>query len=235
MSESLHVKLRVTAQRRVNIDASFEVNSGVTALFGASGVGKTTVLLAIAGLFKPDSGLITLGSSVLLDSEMRVNLRPEQRRTALVFQSLALFPHMTVLENVSYGLSRALSRTARQERAQAWLGRMHVGHLAGRKPATLSGGEGQRAALARALASEPRALLLDEPFSAMDEELRVELGEELREVISEVSIPALLVTHDRRDAARLADRVLVMADGKVKMGTLESSLYGGSQRASHTG
>ncbi len=215
MSEVLTVRLRVAAQRRVSIDASFEVSSGVTVLFGPSGVGKSTLLLAIAGLFRPDAGRIALGQRVLFDAEARVSLRPEERRTALVFQSLALFPHMSVLDNVSYGLKRGLSRKARVERAEAWLLRMRVAHLAARKPGTLSGGEGQRVALARALASEPDLLLLDEPFSAMDEVLRMQLGQELRDVLAEASIPALLVTHDRRDAARLADRILVMSQGKV--------------------
>lgn len=223
MSDVLRVKVSVAAQRRVAIDVSFEVSSGMTALFGPSGVGKTTLLLAIAGLFRPDAGRIALGEQVLFDSEGGVWLPPERRRTALVFQSLALFPHLSVLDNVRYGLSRALSSQARMERAHRWLTRMHVPHLAARVPATLSGGEAQRVALARALASEPRVLLLDEPFSAMDEELRIHLGEELREVLSEVAIPALLVTHDKRDASRLADRVLRMEQGRVLSGDLQQS------------
>ena len=221
MSEVLTVRLRVAAERRIGIDASFEVSSGVTVLFGPSGVGKTTLLLAIAGLFRPDAGSIVLGERVLFDSAQKLSLRPEQRRVALVFQSLSLFPHMSVLDNVGYGLSRALSARVRAERAYAWLVRMRVSHLAERKPLTLSGGEGQRVALARALASEPRALLLDEPFSALDEELRLRLGQELREVLSEVAIPVLLVTHDKGDAARLADRVLLMAQGHVEPGLLQ--------------
>ncbi len=224
MSELLSVRLRVAAQRRVAIDASFELGSGITVLFGPSGVGKTTLLLAIAGLFLPDSGRITLGEHVLFDSERRVDLPPEARRTALVFQSLALFPHLSVLANVAYGLPRSMSQAERTDCAQHWLTRMRVGGLTNRKPLTLSGGEAQRVALARALASEPRVLLLDEPFSAIDEALRLQLGAELRELLAQISIPTLLVTHDSRDAARLSDRVLMMASGSVRAGALPANL-----------
>lgn len=215
MSEGLEVALRVSSQRRVHIDAAFRLGREVTVLFGPSGVGKTTLLLAVAGLFRADGGCIKLGDRTLFDSNAQVDLAPEARRIALVFQSLSLFPHMNALDNVAYGLPRSLSREERRVRAHGWLERMHVPQVAERKPATFSGGEGQRVALARALACEPQALLLDEPFSAMDEALRVELARELRTVLAEVSIPTLLVTHDERDAARLADRTLSMRDGQV--------------------
>lgn len=215
MSSALTVDLKVDKQRRVHIDAQFELAREVTVLFGPSGVGKTTLLLSIAGLFRADAGRVLLSERVLFDAKAGIDLAPEARRIALVFQSLSLFPHMSALDNVAYGLSRSLSREERSVRARAWLDRMHVVHLASRKPATFSGGEGQRVALARALACEPQALLLDEPFSAMDEALRVELSKELRSVLAQVSIPTLLVTHDERDAARLADRTLVMREGKV--------------------
>ncbi len=216
MSDSLSIKLRVSARRRVDLDVALEVGPGITALCGPSGAGKTTLLLAIAGLFQPDSGRITLGERVLFDHEARIDLPPEARRAALVFQSLALFPHLTALDNAAYGLPRTLPSAIRKERARGWLQRMHVAPLADRKPGALSGGEAQRVALARALAMEPRVLLLDEPFSALDEDLRRELGDELRALIAELSIPALFVTHDRNEAARLAGQTLRLRAGSIE-------------------
>jgi len=215
MSECLSVRFRVSAARRVDLDVALELGPGITALCGPSGVGKTTLLLAVAGLFQPDSGRITLGERVLFDGETRIDLPPEARRTALMFQSLALFPHLTALQNAAYGLPRSLPPMAAKQRARDWLERMRVLHVADRKPRTLSGGEAQRVALARALAMEPKALLLDEPFTALDEDLRRDLGNDLRALVSELSIPALLVTHDRTEAARLADRVLRLRAGRV--------------------
>ena len=219
MSDALEVRVKVSAARRVHIDVDFEIAPGVTALFGASGVGKSTLLLVLAGLFQPDAGRIRLGQRVLFDTQARVNMPPERRRTALVFQSLALFPHLTVLENAAYGIPRDVSSAERLQRAKGWLARMRVEHVAERKPPTLSGGEAQRVALARALASEPRALLLDEPLSALDEALSARLGEELRELTRELALPTLLVTHDRSDAQLLAARALVMREGRVEPAT----------------
>lgn len=216
MSECLSVHFCVSAARRVDLDVALELGPGMTALCGPSGVGKTTLLLAVAGLFQPDSGRITLGERVLFDREARVDLPPEARRTAVMFQSLALFPHLTALQNAAYGLPRSLPPVTVKKRASDWLERMRVLHVADRKPRTLSGGEAQRVALARALAMEPRALLLDEPFTALDEDLRRELGSDLRALVSELSIPALLVTHDRSEAVRLADRVLRLRAGRVE-------------------
>jgi len=216
MSECLSVRVRVSAARRVDLDVTLELGPGITALCGPSGVGKTTLLLAVAGLFQPDSGRITLGEQILFDREARIDRPPEVRRTALMFQSLALFPHLTALQNAAYGLPRSLPSTTAKQRARGWLERMRVLHVADRKPRTLSGGEAQRVALARALAMEPKALLLDEPFTALDEDLRRDLGNDLRALVSELSIPALLVTHDRTEAERLADRILRLRAGRVE-------------------
>jgi molybdate transport system ATP-binding protein len=209
---ALHVDVRVRpgGKRGPLITARFDVEPGISALFGPSGSGKTTAMLAVAGLLTPLAGRIALGETVLFDSNRAIDLRPDARRVALVFQSLALFPHMSALDNVRYGLPRAIVSSERDARARLWLERMHVAHVAERRPRTLSGGEAQRVALARALASEPRALLLDEPFSAIDDELRVELGRELNAVLAERPIPTVLVTHDRGDARRLAQRTLAL-------------------------
>jgi molybdate transport system ATP-binding protein len=214
---ALHVDVRAqpAIRRGPLIAASFSAPPGITALFGPSGAGKTTALLAIAGLIKPNAGRVALGERVLFDAAAGVDVRPEARRVALVFQSLALFPHMSAVANVAYALPRALPRVERESRARAWLERMHVAHVAERRPSTFSGGEAQRVALARALASEPAALLLDEPFSALDDALRIELGRELSLLLRERPIPTLLVTHDRGDAQRLAERVITLAGGSA--------------------
>lgn len=200
------------------LDVDFSVGEGITAVMGRSGAGKTTLLATIAGLAKASSGRIALGGVVLFDSERQWHVPAYQRRVALVFQSLALFPHLSVWQNVAYGLP-ARQKHERRARSLTWLARARVEHLADRPPSTLSGGEAQRAALARALASEPRALLLDEPFSALDKELRRELGAELRAWVEDLGLPTLLVTHDREDATSLASRVLVLEAGRFVDGT----------------
>jgi molybdate transport system ATP-binding protein len=200
---------------RPRLDARFDVPPGVTLLLGPSGAGKTSCLLAIAGLVRPDRGRIVLGSEPFFDSRARLFVPAPRRRVGLVFQSLALFPHMTVAENVAYGVPRGLSRRERGERVARWLGRMRIDHHADRRPALLSGGEAQRAALARALASEPRLLLLDEPFSALDASLREELGREVSDLVDDLELPVLLVTHNHDDARRLGARAVVLREGRV--------------------
>jgi molybdate transport system ATP-binding protein len=196
------------------LDVDLRLGDGITAITGHSGAGKSTLLAAIAGLVRPSEGRIVLDGTVLFDGASRVSTPPHARRVALVFQSLALFPHLRAWENVAYGLPRARTGDRRQ-RALVWLARARVDHVADRRPATLSGGEAQRVALARALASEPRLLLLDEPFSALDATLREQLGTELRALVESVGIPALLVTHERADAARLAGQTIVLEHGRV--------------------
>jgi molybdate transport system ATP-binding protein len=218
-SDTLRVDVRVDAADRgaPRVDACFDVPPGITLLSGPSGAGKSTCLVAIAGLLRANRGRIVLGERVLTDVERSVHVPPQQRRIALVFQSLALFPHMSALQNVAYGLPRGpgATRAERREQAARWLERMRVGHVAERRPTTLSGGEAQRVALARALASEPRALLLDEPFSALDPELRAQLSSEVHALITSLAIPAILVTHDPNDAASLAVPRITLQAGKI--------------------
>jgi molybdate transport system ATP-binding protein len=208
------VRVEGESKERPRLDVDLAFGAGITAVMGASGAGKTTLLTSIAGLVAPTVGRITLDGVELFNSDTRTFMPPHRRRTALVFQSLALFPHYSAWENVAYGLP-AMPRAARRTRALAWLARARVGHLADRSPTSLSGGEAQRVALARALASEPRALLLDEPFSALDRKLRQELGTELTRLVEEVGIPAVLVTHHNQDAAELGVRVLVLERGRL--------------------
>jgi ABC-type sulfate/molybdate transport systems ATPase subunit len=161
----------------------------------------------VAGLARPAEGRIRLGEHVLFDSARRVDVRPEERRVGFVFQDYALFPHMTVEQNVAYG-GRA--------RAGQLLDRFRIAHLAKARPWELSGGERQRVGLARALAREPGVLLLDEPLSALDPHTRAALRVELREILDGLDLPVLLVTHDFQDAAMLADRVAALVEGRVR-------------------
>ncbi|HEX3851859.1 MAG TPA: ATP-binding cassette domain-containing protein [Polyangiaceae bacterium] len=207
---------RVTSRPSFSLDVSLDFGPGLSVLFGPSGSGKTTILSALAGLLRPDSGLVTLGGKVLFDAAAGIALAPNERRVALVFQSLALFPQLDALGNVAYGVPRGSSKVERLARAGEWLTRMRVAHLARRYPNSFSGGEAQRVALARALASEPRALLLDEPFSSLDQGLARELSAELAEYVSTVSLPVVLVTHDRAVARQLGRELTLLRAGRVE-------------------
>jgi molybdate transport system ATP-binding protein len=197
------------------VRARFEAPPGITVLFGASGCGKTTVLEAIAGVRRPAGGRITLGEATWFDAAAGVHLAPQHRGVSLVFQSLALFPHMTAIDNVAFGVDRRVSRAQRASRARQMLERINASHLAHRRPATFSGGEAQRVALARAFAREPKLLLLDEPLSALDLPLRARLAQDVRRFVDEHRIPAIYVTHDIGEAMTLADHAVVMEGGRV--------------------
>jgi molybdate transport system ATP-binding protein len=213
---SLSLRVEGATSSKPRLDASFSLGEGVSVLFGPSGAGKSTCLAAIAGLVRPSRGHLRLGDVTLFDSERGIDVPTWRRHVGLVFQSLALFPHLNAASNVAYGMPRSIPQRDRHGRAHGWLARLKVAHVADRRPSTLSGGESQRVALARALASEPRLLLLDEPFSALDVELRTELGAEVVRVTSELSIPTLLVTHDKEDARRLGARIVLLRDGRVE-------------------
>jgi molybdate transport system ATP-binding protein len=213
----LEVQLKVTAYG-VNgfvLDAHFEVPAGITVLFGPSGSGKSTTLAAIAGLIHADAGRIALGGQVWFDSKAGVDLPPHRRGVSYVFQSGALFPHLTAIQNVAYGIARSLPRATRLARAREMLERMKVGHLADRKPRTFSGGETQRVALARGFARSPRLVLLDEAFSAMDRQLRQALCADARAAIVDLGIPAIVVTHRMMEARAMGDRAVAIAGGRT--------------------
>jgi molybdate transport system ATP-binding protein len=212
---ALVVSLRM-ALAEFTLDVTFECPPGFTVLFGPSGAGKSTTLAAIAGLVRPESGRVALGTDVWFDSMKKVDRPVHLRGVAFVFQSLALFPHLTGVGNVEYGIDRRVSRIDRKQRALEMLERMKVPHLAQRRPATYSGGEAQRVALARAFARSPALVLLDEPFSAMDRELARELCADARKAVTELGIPAILVTHHRNEARLLGDRVVMLERGQVR-------------------
>jgi molybdate transport system ATP-binding protein len=192
--------------RAYRLELALEVE-GTVALVGPSGAGKTSVLRAVAGLVRPQTGRIALDGDVWFDSAARIFRRPDERRVGLVFQEYALFPHMTVRQNVAY---------AGRKRVDEYLERFGISHLAGARTTELSGGERQRVALARALARDPGVLLLDEPLSALDANTKVAVRAELQELLHELALPTLLVTHDYEDAAALADEVGVIVEGRLR-------------------
>jgi molybdate transport system ATP-binding protein len=212
---ALTVDVRATTpDRGFAIDVTFEAPAGLTILFGPSGAGKSTTLAAIAGLIRPHDGRIALGDQAWFDARTSEEMPVERRRVALLSQAPALFPHLTVLENVEFGIARSRSRDDRRSYARAMLERMTVAHLEQRRPPSLSGGEARRVALARAFAMAPAVILLDEPFGAMDVALRSTLAGELRGFIEETRLPAILVTHDPEEA-RLGDRIVHLRGGRV--------------------
>ncbi len=196
------------------LDVSWTVGDELAVLFGYSGSGKSLSLRMIAGLIKPDAGKIVLNGETVYDSASRLWVSPQRRELGFVFQDLALFPHMTVTQNISWGL-KGLGAAAQRERVEETLARFHLEDLADRLPRQISGGQQQRVALARSLARRPRALLLDEPFSALDLPLKVELWSLIREVRETLRIPVVVVTHDPVDAKTLADRLIVYQAGRV--------------------
>jgi len=193
--------------RSFRLELTFALGRETFALVGPSGAGKTTVLRAVAGLVGPERGRIVLDGEVLFDAAAGIALSPEHRRVGFVFQDYALFPHMSVEQNVAYGSRNGAGRL---------LERFGIAHLARARPGELSGGERQRVGLARALARDPGVLLLDEPLSALDPHTRTALRLELKELLDELDLPVLLVTHDFHDAAVLADRVAAVTDGRVR-------------------
>ncbi len=201
--DSLSVDITVPL-RSFSLRVKLEVGRETLAVVGPSGAGKTTLLRAIAGLARPSEGSIRLGAETWFDQ--RTNLQPEQRSVGLVFQDYALFPHLTVAQNVGYGGSNG---------AGELLHSFGIAHLADVRPARLSGGERQRVAVARAVAREPRVLLLDEPLAALDSNTRNRVRTELTELLSEIRLPTLLVTHDEEDAQVLADRRIALHEGAL--------------------
>jgi ABC-type sulfate/molybdate transport systems ATPase subunit len=211
------MSLAVAIEKRVSgfqLAVEFTADGVPLGLLGSSGSGKTMTLRAIAGLESPDRGRIVLHGRVLFDSEQRINLPARERRIGLLFQHYALFPHLTVAENIAFGL-RHLPESERIRRVEQQLASAHLDGLAGRHPATLSGGEQQRVALARALAVEPEALLLDEPFSALDTHLRGTLERQLRETLGGYRGSSVFVSHNLEEAYRVCEDLVVLAGGSV--------------------
>ena len=186
-----------------------------TVLFGPSGSGKTTVLRCLAGLERPERGCIQLGDQTWFDAARGIHLRPQARDVGFLFQDYALFPHLSVERNIGYGLSH-MGRSERQRRIGSLLETLELTGLGGRHPPTLSAGQRQRVALARAVAPKPKLLLLDEPLSALDAPTRQNLRHELRQILTRLSTPTIVVTHDAMEAVALADRAIVLVEGRIR-------------------
>ena len=198
-----------------SLDVNFEAESGITCILGPSGCGKSYTLKCIAGIEKPDRGHIELDGTVLYDSEKRIFLPPQERRVGYLFQNYALFPNMTVRKNIACGLYREKDAASKERRIREIVKLMRLEGLEDRKPWQLSGGQQQRTALARILVTEPRLLMLDEPFSALDGHLRDALKIELRDTLQRFGHPVLMVTHDRYEAYNMGQRIAVMDGGRV--------------------
>jgi molybdate transport system ATP-binding protein len=210
----LSVSVRKTLSPDFALDVTFSAVPGIAMLFGASGSGKTTLLRCLAGLLAPDAGRIAVGDHALFDSSRGVDVPVQQRNIGYVFQELALFPHMTIGQNIEYGLHR-LAKPARTERARTIANSFRIASLLSRRPAAISGGERQRAALARALVMDPALLLLDEPLSGLDHAVQSHIMDDLRAWNVVHGIPILYVTHAHREVFALGDRVIVLEQGCV--------------------
>ena len=198
-----------------HLKMAFEAGNETLALLGASGSGKSMTLKCIAGIEKPDRGRIVVDDVVLFDSDKHINLPPQQRHTGLLFQNYALFPNMTVLQNLRAGANREPDRKKREAMVAAIMDSFGLTPLAHHLPSQLSGGQQQRTALARILVSNPNILLLDEPFSALDNHLRFRLEQEVRQLIGRFGKTVVLVSHDRDEVFRLSDSIAVVSDGSI--------------------
>lgn len=204
-----------TTTGEFSVEARFEATGGITALFGPSGAGKSVTLATVAGLLRPARGTVVLDGHTVADAWRRVHVPTQQREVGMVFQHAALLPHRSPLGNVALAVRRARDRRERSLVARQWLERVRAVHLADAPTTRLSGGEQQLVALARALAGEPRLLLLDEPFSALDQPTRDSLRALVRGIVAEEGIAALLVTHDRDDITAVADRIVHYEPGRT--------------------
>jgi molybdate transport system ATP-binding protein len=219
--------LRVDIQKRLTTDrsggfeleVSFVAGDGITLMFGHSGAGKTTTLKAIAGVMSPDRGRITVGDQVYFDSVAGIDVPIQARRIGYVFQEYALFPHLTAAQNVAYGVKNQAGRREKLEKARSMLALFELEHVKDRYPEKMSGGERQRTALARALASDPAVVLLDEPLSAVDAHRRARFADAIVTAQELTHIPFIYVTHNIEEAMRLGSDVVTLSEGKVQSTT----------------
>jgi molybdate transport system ATP-binding protein len=211
-------KRLLSGSRRFDLDLRFASDAKRLVLFGPSGAGKSLSLKALAGLLRPDSGHVRLAGDTLFEASARIDRPPQARRLAYLFQDYALFPHLTVRQNVGFGVTpgwRNPSRDVRHPDVEHWLQNFELDGLADQSVDRLSGGQRQRVALARALVPQPRALLLDEPFAALDRALRTRLRDELLALQARLALPVLLITHDEDDLAAFGGQVLRIQHGHL--------------------
>jgi molybdate transport system ATP-binding protein len=219
MTVSVEVRKRLAGpQGDFVLDVAFESTSPRIVLYGHSGAGKSLTLGCLAGLVTPDSGRIRIDERTLYDSGARIDVPSRERQVAYLFQDYALFPHLTVRQNIAFALRRGWlnpGRGSRHPAVEQWIERFELRNIAGSYPAAISGGQKQRVALARALAAQPRLLLLDEPFSALDPGLRQRMRAELSSLQQQLQVPMLLITHDIADVEALAEHLIELQDGRI--------------------
>ena len=207
----LHKALHA-AQGEMLLDLNLEIEQGtLVAIYGPSGAGKTSTLKILSGLLQPDSGMLSVNDNLWFDTKQKINLKPQQRNVGYLFQDYALFPNMTVLQNLAFALSKKQDRSILQELIEM----MELGELQDRKPATLSGGQKQRVALARALVQRPQILLLDEPLSALDRKIRSKLQNYILSIHRKYNLTTILISHDIGEIHKLADKVIILENGQV--------------------
>lgn len=214
MSEYL---LEVSIKKKLaffDLDISFTLKKGLLAVQGFSGSGKTTTLDCISGIKTPDSGYIKLNDKYMYNSDEKINIKPKNRHIGYVFQNYALFPNMKVKDNILFGVNKKDKNSIKY--AMDLSERMKIEHLLERYPSDISGGEKQRVAFARALAVKPKILLMDEPFSALDEDLKQKLYQDFLEIKSNEKIPMILITHNNTEAKMLSDEIIYVENGKIK-------------------
>ncbi|HTZ17667.1 MAG TPA: ATP-binding cassette domain-containing protein [Dissulfurispiraceae bacterium] len=211
MGLSVSVKKAV---KGFTLDVSWQIGNELAVLFGFSGSGKSLTLQLVAGLMKPDSGVIKANGTIYFDSERNISATPQQRSLGYVFQDLALFPHMTVKQNILFG-AKGVPKRETAERYHEMIDAFYINDLEKKRPSEISGGQKQRVAFARALMRRPDVLLLDEPFSALDTPLRIEMRAFLKDLRKTFQVPVVLVTHDAGEAASLADSIIVYSEGSV--------------------
>ena len=210
---------------KFSLDVSWEMGHQLLVLFGPSGSGKTITLQMIAGLMTPDEGMISSGEKTFFDSGSRVHLSPQKRSLGYVFQDRALFPHMTVRQNIGYGVV-GINGTRQQEMVASMIRTFHLEDVEHKYPSEISGGQKQRVTLARALIGRPQVLLLDEPFSALDNNLRIEMRQLLKGIRRDFDVPIVLVTHDLLEAYTIADKVILYSAGRVVQTGSPQELFG---------
>ena len=219
MNFDVDIHKTVRSERRsFDLRVRFTTNARRTVIFGPSGAGKSLTLQALAGLLKPDTGSITFGGDVLFDAATGIDIPARRRGFGYLFQDYALFPKLNVRQNIAFGQSSGLrnpSATVEDAAVERWLRAFELVDVAQQRPEELSGGQRQRTALARALVHSPRALLLDEPFSALDPELRERMRSELDELLQGIDIPVLMITHDPQDLEWFGDAALYLRDGQI--------------------
>ena len=226
MKISLHNISKSFGKKEVITDLSLEMEDGkFTTLLGSSGCGKTTLLRMIAGLETPDSGEILFDDEPVFSKEKGVNVPPEKRNLSFVFQDFALWPHMTVFENVAFGLRARKQKENIKERVQEALDAVKLSDLAGRYPHELSGGQQQRVAFARAIIIKPQCILFDEPLSALDARLRESMRLEIKQMTSKLNMTSVFVTHDQSEAMNMSDYIVVMNGGKIEQYGTPQEIY----------